>query len=77
MGVPTSALAGQLPTPRGSLPRRCLSFVPTLIHSFFFFVFCLFRAPAVYGGSQAGGRIRAVAAGLPCSHSKAGSEPHL
>ena len=41
----------------------------------FFFVFCLFSAlPAAYGGSQAGGPIGAVAAGLCHSHSNAGYE---
>ena len=36
---------------------------------------CLFRAiPVAYGGSQARGPIRAVAAGLHHSHSNAGSE---
>ena len=42
------------------------------------FVFCLLglRSPA-YGGSQAGGRIGAVAAGLHHSHSNVGSEPRL
>ena len=45
--------------------------------------FCLFAfsraAPAAYGGSQARGLIRAVAAGLHQSHSNVGvgSEPHL
>jgi len=34
-------------------------------------------APAAYGGSQARGRIRAVATGLRQSHSNAGSEPRL
>ena len=63
-----------------------------LIFSFFFFVFCLFvfvvvvvvvvvaiswAAPAAYGGSQARGRIGAVATSLRQSHSNAGSEPHL
>ena len=42
------------------------------------FSFLLFRAaPAAYGGSQAGGRIRAVAASLRHSHSNARSQPHL
>ena len=42
-----------------------------------FFV-CFFRAaPAAYGGFQARGLIRAVAAGLPHSHSHARFEPHL
>ena len=46
---------------------------------FFFFVFFLFlsAAPAAYGGSQARGRIGAVAAGLRQSHSNAESEPRL
>ena len=44
----------------------------------FFFVFCLYRAtPVAYGGSQAGGLIRAVATGLHQSYSNAGTEPHL
>ena len=34
-------------------------------------------APAAYGGSQARGRIRAVAAGLHQSHSNTRSEPCL
>ena len=45
---------------------------------FVFFFFCLFRAePAAYGGSQARGLIRAIAAALCQSHNNAGSEPHL
>ena len=44
----------------------------------FFFLFCLFRAaPTTYGGSQARGLIRAVAAGLWQSHSNARSQPYL
>ena len=40
--------------------------------------FCLFRAiPAAYGGSQARGRIGAVASGLHHSHSNARCEPRL
>ena len=47
-----------------------------------FFFFCLFfaisrAAPAAYGGSQARGRIGAVATGLRQSQSNAGSEPRL
>ena len=42
---------------------------------------CLFAfsraAPMAYGGSQARGLIRAVAASLRQSHSNAGSEPRL
>ena len=44
----------------------------------FFFVFCLFRAtPGAYGGSQARGRIGAVAASLHYSHNNTESEPCL
>ena len=43
-----------------------------------FFFFCFSRAaPTAYGGSQARGRIGAVAAGLRRSHSTVGSEPCL
>ena len=59
-------------------------FASKVIHSFInqlskvfclFGVFCHFRtAPAVYGISQARGRIRAVAAGLHHSHCNTGSE---
>ena len=49
------------------------------LHNFFFF--CLFAvsraAPTAYAGSQARGRIGAVAAGLHQSHSNAGFEPRL
>ena len=45
---------------------------------FFFFLFAFSRAaPAAYGGSQARGLIRAVAAGLSQSHSNVGSKPLL
>ena len=45
----------------------------------FIFVFLPFLGPlpTAYGGSQAGGRIGAVAASQRQSHSNAGSEPHL
>ena len=47
----------------------------------YLFIYCLFAiswaAPAAYGGSQARGRIGAVAASLRKSHSNAGSEPRL
>ena len=43
-----------------------------------FFFFCLFRAALMaYGGSQARGRIGAVAASLHHSHGNVGSEPRL
>ena len=45
---------------------------------FYFFIFLLLRAaPKAYGGSQARGLIGAVSAGLPHSHSNAGSNPCL
>ena len=44
----------------------------------FIFLSVFFRAaPAAYGGSQAGGRVGAVAAGLRHSHSHTNSEPCL
>ena len=47
----------------------------------FFFFFCLFAfswaALAAYGGSQARGRIGAIATSLRQSHSNTGSEPSL
>ena len=55
-----------------------------LIKNYYFYLFiyfCLFAflraAPAAYGGSQARGRIVAVAASLRYSNSNVGSEPHL
>ena len=45
--------------------------------SFFVFMLFLWAAPTAYGGSQARGRIGAVATGLRQSHSNAGSEPRL
>ena len=44
---------------------------------FFVFLLFLWAAPTAYGGSQARGRIGAVAAGLHQSHSNVGSEPRL
>ena len=44
----------------------------------FIYLFAIsWAAPVAYGGSQARGRIGAVATGLRQSHSNAGSEPHL
>jgi len=58
-----------------------LSFLPQKAYLFIYLFICLFAiswaAPAAYGGSQARGRIGAVATGLHQSHSNAGSEPHL
>ena len=63
------------------------SFLLVNSYSFFYFyfiiiiIFCPFAVswatPAAYGGSQARGRIRPVAAGLHHSHSNTGSELHL
>ena len=57
-----------------------LSLLYTSILEFFFVCVCLFAfsgvTPAAYGGSQARGPIRAVAAGLRQRHSNTGSEPH-
>ena len=51
---------------------------PYHLTSFFLFFFVFSRAtPAAYGGSQAMGWIRAVAAGQHQSHSNIGSELHL
>ena len=47
-----------------------------LFFSFFFFVF-FWATSAAYGGSQARGRIGAVATGLRQSHSNSGSKPRL
>ena len=43
----------------------------------FVFLAISWATPAAYGGSQARGRIGAVATGLRQSHSNAGSEPRL
>jgi len=43
----------------------------------FVFLLFLWATPAAYGGSQARGRIGAVATGLHQSHSNAGSKPRL
>ena len=54
-------------------------FSPVLFFFFFFFwSFCFFRATLVVcGGSQARGKIEAVATSLPQSYSNLRSEPHL
>ena len=54
-------------------------FIPLDFLSFWFVCFFAFSraAPAVYGGSQARGLIRSIAAGLRQSHSNVGSEPRL
>ena len=64
--------------------KRLYVFIIYILYIYFilFYLFiCLFAiswaAPAAYGGSQARGRIGAVAASLHHSHSHVGSEPHL
>ena len=58
-----------------------LNLIKHVMFQFFFFFFLSFAisraAPAVYGGSQARGRIGAAATCLRQSHSNAGSEPRL
>ena len=56
---------------------KTLGWVNTASLSFFFFWSFSRAAPTAHGGSQAGGLIRAVAAGLYHSHSNAGSELRL
>ena len=66
------------------------SYLIPFVFIFFFFLSFVFvvvvvvvifaiswAAPAAYGGSQARGRIGAVATGLHQSHSNSGSEPRL
>ena len=54
---------------------------PSTTYLFIYLFICLFAiswaAPEAHGGSQARGRITAVAASLRQSHSNVGSEPHL
>ena len=61
-----------------TVTRVIFFFLSFFFFFFFFLFFCLFRdTPAVYGGSQARGRIGAAAAGLCHSHSNTRSKPHL
>ena len=56
----------------------CISVVSVVMSSLYFLFFCLFRAAIMaYGGSQARGQIRVVAAGVHHSQSNVGSEPHM
>ena len=60
-----------------ALRRTRLEWV-SFLSLFFFGLFVFSRAvPAAYGGSQARGRIGAVATGLHQSHKNVGSEPRL
>ena len=60
-----------------TFPLILISFFILFYFIFFVFLLFLWAAPAAYGGSQARGRIGAVATGLLQSHSNAGSEPLL
>ena len=81
---PTSGCHGnEIPSISPLPPTKSFSFAlcyaPHISLFIYLLVFLLFlwATPAVYGGSQARGRIGAVAAGLRQSHSNAGSEPRL
>ena len=52
-------------------PRAYAFFYPSTLSFFFVCLFVFWAAPVAYGGSQARGRIRAVAASLHHSHSNA------
>jgi len=54
-----------------------VDFLVSFFLFFFVFLLCLWATPSAYGGSQASGRIGAVATGLHQSHSNVGSEPCL
>ena len=58
-------------------PFQCFFFVLFCFLAFVVVVAISWAAPAAYGGSQARGRMGAVATGLRQRHSKAGSEPRL
>ena len=47
---------------------------PRMIKCLFFFLVFFRATPVSHGGSQAGGQIEAIVAGLHHSHSNAGSE---
>ena len=57
-------------------PRQELLTYPFILFKKFFFAFSRVT-PTAYGGSQARGRIRAIAPGLHQSHSNMGSKPSL
>ena len=58
--------------------RRQVDLTSWEVFFFFLIFFAIYWAtPTAYGGSQAKGRIRAIAAGLRQSHSNMGSEQRL
>ena len=63
----------------GGFVNHCATAGTSVNIFIYLFIYCLFAiswvAPVAYGGSQAKGRIGAVAVGLRQSHSNAGSEP--
>ena len=56
---------------------RCMLDLSSLTFLFFFCLFFFSAPPAAYGGSQARGRIGAVAPSLCHSYSNVGLEPYL
>ena len=56
--------------------RPAMTGTPTYVYSMHIVYLFLMPTPQPYGSSQTHGRIRAVAAGLPHSHSNAGSLTH-
>ena len=74
-GTPMAFLYTNSETSEREISTTCKS------TTLYLFIFCLFAfsraAPVAYGGSQARGRIGAVATSLRQSHSNAGSEPRL
>ena len=68
-----SIILARVPPEENDVIKSCISFFLS-----FFFCLCLFRvAPIAFGGSQASGLIRVVAASLRHSHRNTESEPHL
>ena len=59
------------------LNNRALQVYSTSVHALSSCFLLFTAAPMAYGGSQAGGRIGAIATSLHHNHSKAGSEPRL
>ena len=60
-----------------TVEHHCLAILNVIVWVFFCLLSFSRAAPKAHGGSQAGGQIRATAAGLHHSHSNVGSKPHL
>ena len=65
-----------LPSKETQTLLKSFEMIDTILFSFLFFSFSR-AAPSAYGGSQARGRVGAVATSLHHSHSNTGSEPRL